>query len=186
MADSKGWIKIDRAILENWIYQSREFDNLHAFLDILLTVNYSEHDFYSKGKLVKLKPGQMITSIPILARRWGWSENRVRRFFGVLAEGDIVQTVGSPSGSTLTVVNWDKYQNQRRASGRGDEGSDGSADGSSDGSLYKKDKERKKERSAYARGGSGWKTQAEKSAAVRELAARLDREEREREQRANG
>ena len=186
MAKSKGWIKIDRAILENWVYKSTTYDNLHAFLDILLTVNYSEHEFFSKGKLVKLQPGQMITSIPILARRWGWSENRVRRFLGALAEGDIVRTVGSPYGSTLTVVNWDKYQDQRRASGRGDGSSDGRDDGSSDGSLYKKDKERKKGNEARPRSGSRWKTQEEKSKAVRELIRRLDREEQEREQRANG
>lgn len=184
MAKSKGWIKIDRSLAESDVWKAREpFDIRSAWVDLLLMANFAPHDFISKGRTVHLEPGQLITSETILANRWRWSRGKVHRALKQLSEQGMILVNGTALGTTLTIVKWDFFQGSRTAL----RASDGTTDGTTDGALYKNVKNDKEGKEAQTRkGGRRWKTQAEKSAAVRELAARLDREEREREQRANG
>lgn len=183
MAKSKGWIKIDRSLAESDIWTSREpFDIRAAWVDLLLMANFTPHDFISKGRTVHLEPGQLITSETILANRWRWSRGKVHRALKQLSEQGMIQVNGTALGTTLTIVKWDFFQGSRTTV----RASDGTADGTSDGALYKNVKNDKEGGYAQMRSGSRWKTQEEKSKAVRELIRRLDREEQEREQRANG
>lgn len=140
-----GWIKVYRQMLDNELYQEKPFDKLHAWLDILLMVNHERKQFYSKGELVTLEPGQTITSVPILAKRWGWSEGKVRRFLGSLNGSAMCSADGSARGTTLTVVNWGKFQDGRRADGSADGSAGGSANGSADGTLTRNKEVKKRE-----------------------------------------
>ena len=144
---AKGWIKLYRKSEDNALYFAEPFDKWHAWQDILLMVNHEKREFYSKGQLVKLEAGQTVTSIQILAERWKWSENKVRRYLRHLSGRGMCHTDGTPNGTLITVVNWALYQGDGQADGRGNGRADGSTDGRADGTLtriYKNDKETKK------------------------------------------
>lgn len=135
MADTKGWIKLYRQSADNSLYFSEPFDKWHAWTDLLLMVNHEQKQFFSKGQLLVLEPGQTVTSIPILAERWQWSENKVRRFIRLLCGSGMCTRVGSPNGTLITITNWAKYQSEGQTNGRGDGRADGSSDGRADGTL---------------------------------------------------
>ena len=108
---AKGWIKLYRQSADNSLYHSEPFDKWHAWVDILLMVNHEQKQFISKGQVVNLSPGQTITSDRILAKRWNWSKEKVRRYLRLLIETNMCIVKRTPNGTTITVVNWAKYQN---------------------------------------------------------------------------
>ena len=144
---AKGWIKLYRQSEKNTLYFSEPFDKWHAWQDLLLMVNHEKKEVLSKGRLITLEPGQMITSAAILAERWRWSVNKVRRYFRLLVGIGMCTINGTPLGTTITVVNWAKYQGDGHTYGTTDGTADGRTDGTADGTLtriYKNDKEGEK------------------------------------------
>ena len=141
---AKGWIRLYRQSVDNPLYHSEPFDKWHAWQDLLLMVNHEKKQFLSKGKLVELEPGQVVTSLTILAERWQWSVNRVRRYLKLLSGMGMCTTNGTAHGTTITVVNWAKYQGQGQTDGYANGTAGGYADGYAHGTLtriYKNDKE---------------------------------------------
>ena len=179
---SKGWIKVDRDIVDHWIFHDAEY--FRAWMLILLMANHEEHTVMIDKKPVKIPPGAFHSSLTILAQRLGWTKSRVLRYTQRLEMDAMLRTKRTSHGTTFFVENWGKYQGGRNTnSTANDTARDTSHDTSRDTQtrIYKNDKEG--EERAYARGGSRYKTQAEKSAATRALVERLEREEAEREQK---
>ena len=140
----KGYIKLDRQLMDHELWQEKPFDRARAWVDLLMMANYKDHDVIRKGKLEHRKRGEVNTSIGYLAQRWGWSENKVRRFLGILNECAMCRTNGRPNGSTLTIENYTKYQDGQRTNGRTNERPNERTDERTDGRHDKKGKEREK------------------------------------------
>lgn len=124
----KGYIKLDRRILDNMLWLEKPFDYAHAWTDLLLLANHKDLDVIRRGQLMHRKRGDVDTSIGFLANRWGWSENKVRRFIGILNDTGMCTSKGTPYGTTLTIENYTKYQGEAQADGRPNERPDGRAD----------------------------------------------------------
>lgn len=148
---AKGWIKLHRQSVDNPLYHSEPFDKWHAWTDILLMVNHERKEFISKGQLITLEPGQTITSLPILAKRWQWSVNRVRRYLKLLSGMGMCTINGTARGTTITVVKWAFYQSEGHANGMGNGMADGTADEYADGTLTRMNKNDKETKNARAR-----------------------------------
>ena len=142
----KGWIKLHRQSVDHPIYNQKPFDRWHAWEDILLSVCHEHQEFYSKGELVKLEPGQMVTSYSKLAERWGWSVGKVRRFLSTLTGTGMSTLTGTPSGTVLTVENWGKFQGDRHT----DEHTNRHTNRHTDGTLTRKEEDKKREGGAKA------------------------------------
>lgn len=152
MAD-KGWIKLNRQIVDHWLWEDHEF--AFAWIDLLLMVNHENKKILVDGKPTVIKRGQTLTSIKKLAERWKWSRNRVYRFLGALERDNMVTRNGTPSGTTLTIENYGKYQSRWNTNETTDETtnetSDGTPNGTTDGTqtrTLKNDKEYKEEPAA--------------------------------------
>ena len=155
---SIGWIKVDRGIMDNTLWKSTSpFDVRSAWIDLLLMANFTDGEMHSRGRVQKIKRGQLHTSVIELANRWRWSPNKVRRYLSLLeAEGMITQN-GAPNGTTLTLVKYEVYQGggqtdetpngtpNESSNGTTDESTDGTSNESSNGTRYKKDKNDKEE-----------------------------------------
>ena len=145
--DNKGWIKLYRSIWENTIWKSKDkFDDRSAWIDLLLMANHEQKQAVYKKQAIDIHRGQVFTSIPHLSKRWGWSENRVRRYLLLLCNLGMIYRDGTPNGTLVTIVNYGFYQDDRRTNGRGDGSANGSANGRADGSQTRReeDKEEKK------------------------------------------
>ena len=105
-----GWIKLDRAIQDNWLWEDKPFDKGKAWIDLLMLANWKDNKIPFKGEIVTCKRGDVNISITALAERWGWSRNRVRSFLLLLQHDNMVSTNVTTHRTTITIENYDKYQ----------------------------------------------------------------------------
>lgn len=111
MPEKKGFLLIDRNLLDSPIYQSRPFDPAHAWIDLLMRASWREREVYWMDSIVKLKRGQLITSLRHLGSKWGWSPKKVTRWLGVWTDqGSIRKHQGKHTGTLITVCSYEHYQ----------------------------------------------------------------------------
>lgn len=151
----KGFIKLFRQITKHWLWFADPFDRAHAWIDLLLMANWETATNSINGRVFVQERGEVVTSISFLAKRWRWSENKVRRFLKVLTAEGMVHTDGRPYGTSITIENYTFFQGGRRADGRADERTDGRADGRQSKKNIKKNK-----KEARARGSASDDTPA--------------------------
>ena len=108
---SKGWILLHRQIQDNWIWQSKRFDNAHAFVDLLILANGVDKKTANHNRPVLCKRGTVNLSILELSKRWGWHWRTVDSFLQALEQdGTIIVKKCQGKGTTIILVNYDKYQ----------------------------------------------------------------------------
>lgn len=137
MAD-KGWIKLDRAITDHWIFSDAE--NFKAWVDLLIMANHENNKVYLREGLVNVKRGQMITSIEKLALRWNWSKSKVYRFLKLLESEQMVKRNSNQFRTLLTIENYGKYQGKRNTNESTDESTNKSTDESTNESRTRMNK----------------------------------------------
>lgn len=110
--NEKGWIRIDRKIQDNWIYSEKPFSKFHAWIDLILLAEHKTHKKIWRGNLTEFKRGDVCTSISELSKRWGWSRDKTRRFLNDLETDNMVRVNATTHRTTISLVNYGKYQNQ--------------------------------------------------------------------------
>lgn len=111
---NKGWIAIHRAIQDCWIWTFNEpFDKRSAWIDLLLLANHADKKLYISGEPVIISRGQFHTSVVKLADRWSWSRNKVIRYLALLERDHMITINGTPNGTTISIVNYGKFQDMR-------------------------------------------------------------------------
>ena len=149
MAKSRGWIKLDRNLLESSIWVSDiPFDERSAWVDLILMVNHEDGEVYTRHKeFIKIPRGSTFTSIRKLANRWHWSVNRTKRYLWALSDMQMITLSGTHSGTLLGLVKYEDYQSRWYTDEHTGEHADGDADEYADG-LRTRNKEYKNRRSS--------------------------------------
>ncbi len=112
-----GWIRIWRKIKTNSLWEAdRPFPRVLAWIDILMRAAYEEDDVWFMGNTIRLARGELVTSLRILAKEWGWSKNKVDRFLSQLVELKMVEKRDT-SLLRIYIVNYGKYQPLEEAAG---------------------------------------------------------------------
>jgi hypothetical protein len=108
---SEGYIKLYRQIrnCELWV-DNEPFDRRSAWIDLLLMVNHADRKVVFESQLITVKKGQTLTSIMKLSERWKWNRKKTKKFLSLLESAEMVTTNVTTHGTTITVINWDKYQ----------------------------------------------------------------------------
>lgn len=110
MNDNLGWIKIQRSILDHWIWQDAQ--KFHWWIELLFMANWEKKKVVVGNTIVEVERGQMIASNSFLMERWGVCTHTVRNFLRLLeADGMITQTT-YPKFNIITICNYDKYQHK--------------------------------------------------------------------------
>lgn len=108
-----GWFKINRDIQTHWIWESNEpFDKRSAWIDLILMANHKDFKTMRKGKVVQRRRGDVNTSIRFLADRWHWDRRKVGRFISAMQSDGMCTMHSTKDGTTITIVNYNKYQNK--------------------------------------------------------------------------
>ena len=81
---STGWIKLNRSIQENWLWEEKPFDKKSAWIDLLLMANHKNNKFPLGNEIIEVEQGSFITSEIKLMNRWGWSKTKLRNFLKLL------------------------------------------------------------------------------------------------------
>jgi hypothetical protein len=115
---SQGWIKIHRSIKDHWLWKS---DKLRWWLDILLSVNHTDHKVLIRCELFECKRGQSVRSLETWAKEWGVSKQTVKEFLALLQKDGMITRENLKITTRITVCNYDMYQdtpNNRQTVGR--------------------------------------------------------------------
>lgn len=109
---SDGWIKLDRGIQDNFLWEDKPFAMGQAWIDLLMMANWKDNKRIYKGELIIQKRGQIITTTRALADRWGWTTKKVRKFLEVLEADAMVVVTRSSKGTTLSIEKYALYQGE--------------------------------------------------------------------------
>ena len=101
--ENKGFIMIDRSILEDDMYFSEKFTRMQAYIDLCLLAAFKSRSFYIRGNKVELQPMQVAKSVRDLADRWQWSVNKVRGYLYELEKGDYIDTQKTTVNQIITI-----------------------------------------------------------------------------------
>ena len=110
----KGFVLLWRSIGDNPMFDDGSpFDKFHAWCDLLCMVNYKDKKAIVNGKPVIIHRGQILTSIVKLADRWHWSRCRAIRYLNALERDNMISTLRTSNGTTVTVINYSFYNDMR-------------------------------------------------------------------------
>lgn len=138
----KGWIKLSRQIQDHWIWNDSE--KLKAWLDLLMLANIESKKCAMREGLVTIRRGQYVTSIGKLADRWKWSKEKVRRFMNILERDGMITRKSDAFKTTITIVNYGKFQGERHSAETSDETSGKTSNETSGETRLKNNKNDKK------------------------------------------
>lgn len=146
------FFKLARQITESAIWDDgTPFDKAHAWIDLLMYVNWADAERPIRGEIVKVKRGSQFTSDKFLANRWHWSRNRVRRFLDTLERAGMVTVHRTSIGTYINVVNYSKFQDKRTGNRTGNGTSGGTSNGTGGGTqLYKNLEEKEIENNFFS------------------------------------
>ena len=142
MAD-KGWIKLNRQIMDHWVWQNHEY--AFAWIDLLLLAEYKTHKKMWRGNIKEFKRGNVYISIQKLGERWGWSRKKVRHYLEQLEADQMVIVKAHQKGTTITIVNYDFFQDRGTTEGPIKDTTEGPLKGTSEGTYLKKNNKKYKE-----------------------------------------
>lgn len=115
VADPYGWIKLSRKIRQSPIWSAKSpYDERSAWIELLLSATYDKSEIYDHASksVIKLEPGQMLTSIKGLSETWQWSTSKVSRYLNNLQEMGMIAQNRTTKYTVITICNWAKYQGQ--------------------------------------------------------------------------
>ena len=108
-----GWIKLDRKIMEHWIWASKPFSEGQAWVDLILLANHKDEKFRHRGKIVAGKRGTVYRSMLFLAERWGWSRKKVKNFLSRLEEEEMIHVEATTQDTSITLIQYAFFQDSR-------------------------------------------------------------------------
>lgn len=136
---AEGFIKINRS-LDDWEHGD-SLAMIGFWVRLLLLASWEDKP--------RVKRGEIITTIPILAGICGCSEKTVRRYLEKLKASGEIKTSTDHRKTKIRIVNWEKYQSgnfDRTADRTADRAADRTGDHSRLNNLYKRNKENKNKR----------------------------------------
>jgi len=109
---NKGFISINRALKEHWVYQDPHA--LKLWVTLLFVVNYKEGKLKLGNKLYTIQRGQSSMSLRSLANQSGTSVKKLVSILKLFEEENMIKrkTIGKGKQSTtlITIENYDEYQ----------------------------------------------------------------------------
>lgn len=101
------YIKIPNPFKDGWIYKNEPYNKITAWVDLILSAEQEDNSFHLNRKLVTIKKGQVITSVRACSFRWGWSNDKVTKFFQLLEKDMMIQRDCSVGTTIITIKNYD-------------------------------------------------------------------------------
>ena len=140
-----GFFKIDRDLLSHYLWKDTPFSKGQAWIDLIGLACYKDSTDMYNGQIIHCERGKVYKTYSYLSRRWGWSRKKVTSFIRALEGDGMVTTKATTHGTTITIVNYGKFQGQGTTNGTTKDTAEEQQKnnrGSKDLRSIKKDKER--------------------------------------------
>lgn len=116
MQNNKGWIKLNRQLLDHQLWEeTRKFSKAEAWIDLMLLANHKEKKVIIKNTQYVCGVGELLRSLDTLRKRWGWSKSAVRRFLEMLVMEEQIVTKNETQTTRITLCNYKAFQDSRNA-----------------------------------------------------------------------
>jgi hypothetical protein len=87
---------------------------MEAWLWLVSSASYRPSEIEVRGEIITVERGQYLTTTPLLAKRWNWTEKQVRTYLDKISRhNSAIRETGIPKGSrpsVITICNYDVYQ----------------------------------------------------------------------------
>jgi len=110
-----GWYRMHRGWMDHPVFRGDEFSRRDAFQWLIQEACFKPTDVRVASTIITLQRGQLAHSLRYLAKAWGWSEPRVRRFLKATQEAKIIDASADAGQTVITICNYEKYQVSPRA-----------------------------------------------------------------------
>lgn len=108
-----GYLKLYRKVFSSDLWQEpRKRSAFEAWLDLLNMAAWRPCKRHLGSRVFRVKRGQLVTTRTYLAKRWGWSSSRVRRFLDGCQEADRLSISREGKFSRIEVVNYEEFQGE--------------------------------------------------------------------------
>jgi hypothetical protein len=111
-----GYIKLWRDAFDHPLL--RNGDRFRAFMWLVSEACWKGTKFDVRGKTITLHRGQLCVSREQLADAWKWSPSAVERFLARLKTEQMIERSTGQGKSVITILNYDKYQDQENETGQ--------------------------------------------------------------------
>lgn len=113
----KGYIKLHRDIVDHWLWLDPK--HLKAWLYLLCKAAWEPRTIpFNKDEKVTIGRGQILTTIRQLMGQWGYYAQATLDFLNVLEKEGMITRESYAKFSIITIVNYDKYQDENEKSER--------------------------------------------------------------------
>lgn len=116
----EGYIKLSRKFFANDMWkEARTFSECEAWLDLIQSARFeaTPRKVSIGGREVSYTRSQYPASIRFLAKKWLWTERKVRSFLTKLKKEGMISTECQQGMNVITITNYDKYNGKRQESG---------------------------------------------------------------------
>ena len=104
-----GWIALYRSIMEHWVWNTSS-KRFQRWVDLLFLASWKDHEVGFGSTMVKLKRGQIVTSLRRLMSRWKTNNTTVSTTLKLFVDNGMIKLNRTKSYYLITVINYDKYQ----------------------------------------------------------------------------
>lgn len=106
------WIKLYRKLKDSPIWQHLNSRQRDIYINILLMANYDEKEWFDGHELVKISPGEFITSLPNIKKNCSKEVTiqNIRTCLLILEKGQFLTCKSTNQYRRIKVLNWGKYQ----------------------------------------------------------------------------
>lgn len=104
----QGYIRLYRCLMEKGWANKPEY--VAVWIYLLMRGNYRETETLLDGKVVKLKPGQLVTSRRKVSEETGVHESKIQRILSLFETEQQIEQLAGAKYRVISIVNWQKYQ----------------------------------------------------------------------------
>ena len=106
----RGAFFVHRGIWEHTSFDDEPFTQREAWIWLISEAAYRPFKKRIAGHVIELQRGQVCHSQRFLAKAWGWTDSKVRRFLDRLKTDAMIDAETTQSYSIITICNYDAYQ----------------------------------------------------------------------------
>lgn len=103
-----GWIRLDRAIQDNFLWQEPEA--LKLWLYLLMAASLTDKATAFNGQMLNIKRGQLVFGLNAASARLNISIRRLRKYLNWFETDDMIDKQVTNKFSIISITNYSQYQ----------------------------------------------------------------------------
>ena len=103
-----GWIRLDRAIQDNFLWQEPEA--LKLWLYLLMAASLTDKATAFNGQMLNIKRGQLVFGLNAASARLNISIRRLRKYLNWFETDDMIDKQITNKFSIISITNYSQYQ----------------------------------------------------------------------------